>query len=67
MEGNEKNLDIITFLKRERKIANFIMGLKTRDEMIQYIVDQMERVEREVPEMVKHVDYHSERDFNPNR
>ena len=68
MQDNGSVLDFFDILKRIKKVENFKMGLKSRDEMVDYIVEQMERVEKLAPEMVEYVDYDfSNQDRNPER
>ena len=68
MQGNENFADIFTVLNKIKKVENFKMGLKSREEMVDYIVEQMERVEKLVPDMVEYVDYDfSNQDYNPKR
>ena len=57
MNGNEENFPLMEVLKKIRKIENIKMSLMSRKEMINYIVEQMETIERVAPQIVEHVEY----------
>jgi hypothetical protein len=64
MEENKNNdrLEIFKILKKIRTIGDFEFSLMSREEKIEFLVAQMEKVEKTVPDMVEHVEYGFRRD-----
>lgn len=55
--GNRDRSDIFKTLNKIKKMENFNFALMSREEKVAYIVYQMELAEKQVPDMVEHVEY----------
>ena len=48
--------DLFKALRKVKKIENFNMSLMPRTELIDYIVEQMEKIEQNLPEAVEYIE-----------
>jgi len=62
----ERNIGILEFfnnLRKVKKLDNFNFSLMSREEKIEFLVIEMEKIEKKYPEMVVFI----ENDFTDNR
>ena len=52
MENERNNLDIFDIIKKVKKLDDFNFALMSRDERIEYIANQMEKIEKEHTDIV---------------
>lgn len=48
--------DLFKALRKVKKIENFNMSIMSRTELIDYIVEQMEKIEQNLPEAVEYIE-----------
>lgn len=53
MEEKKDDKDFISLIKRIKKFHNFNFSLMSREEKIEYIVNEMEKIEKQFPRMVE--------------
>lgn len=56
MKNWSENSNIFDVLKDIKRKENYKMFTMSREEKIQYLVAQMEEIERYIPEMVTHIE-----------
>ena len=55
-EQNNPSLSFFYILKKIREVDNYNLSLMSREERIQLIIAEMERIEKEQPDMVEYIE-----------
>lgn len=50
----DKDLDIFTLIRKIKKVDNFNISLMDKDELIEYLVKEMEKIEEKHPKMIEY-------------